>query len=331
MQADAAARLFRALGDTTRQRLLVVLLQHELSVTELVRILGQPQSTISRHLKVLRDAGLVLDRREGTNILYEAAAPSRNGHDPTLRDRLQEWMDSQRLPEQMAQRLKAVLRESREQSESFFSSVAYRWDQLREEHFGASFHLEALTGLLPSDWTVADVGTGTGFLLPVLARTFRSVIAVEMVPEMLSMARSRPDLEDVDNISFRQGSLEKLPVQDESADLALAVLVLHHVESPPAALEELGRIVKPGGRLLIVEQAAHSLSEFHERMQDRWWGFEASELEEEVSEAGFEDVESKPLPARADRPASAAEAPGLFALSARRREPYVSSWSPELD
>jgi ArsR family transcriptional regulator len=148
---------------------------------------------------------------------------------------------------------------------------------------------------------------------------------------MLSMARSRPDLEDVDNISFRQGSLDKLPVQDETVDLALAVLVLHHVESPPTALEELGRIVKPGGRLLIVEQAAHSLSEFHERMQDRWWGFVASELEEEVDEAGFEEVQSRSLPARADRPASAAEAPGLFALTARRRKPYVPSWSPELD
>ena len=331
VDTEVAAKLFKALSETTRQRLLLVLLHHELSVSEVVQVLGQPQSTISRHLKVLRDAELIVDRRDGTNVLYAAAAPSRNGDDPTLRDRVQEWMDSQRLPGQLAHRLKMVLRDRQRRSESFFSSMAHRWDQLRTEHFGGQFHLEALTALLPGEWTVADVGAGTGFLLPVLSRSFRRVIAVEMVPEMISVARARADLEVADNISFGQGSLEGLPIQDGAVDLALAVLVLHHVPSPPAALAELGRIIRVGGYVLIVEQGAHTLSEFYEQMQDRWWGFEPVELAGQVSVAGFEDVRHRPLPGRADPPAAGPQAPDLFVLRARKRPPGSSGWTPEQD
>ena len=321
VDTDIAARVFKALGDVTRQRLLLVLAHQELSVSELVQVLAQPQSTISRHLKVLREADLVVDRRDATSVMYAAASPSANGHDGNLRGRIQEWMDAQRLPGQLAGRLKKVLNDRQERSESFFSGAAHRWDQLREEHFGGSFHLEALTALLPAEWTVADVGAGTGFLLPVLSRTFRRVIAVEMVAEMILVARSRGDLQEAQNISFRQGSIEALPIQDQAVDLALAVLVLHHVASLPDALAELGRIVKPGGQLLVVEQVAHSLSDFYERMQDRWWGFEATELAGQVAGAGFEEVRHRSLPAGQGRLPSGSQAPDLFVLRARKGPP----------
>jgi ArsR family transcriptional regulator len=338
MGPDQSARLFRALGDVTRQRLLLLLLQQELSVSELVRVLGQPQSTVSRHLKVLREAELVADRRDGTNVLYAASRQPSNGQTSGLRDRIREWMDSQHLPSRLAKRLDRVLKERQRRSESFFSGAADRWDQLREAHFGRRFHLEALTALLPPEWTVADVGTGTGFLLPVLGRTFEQVIAVELVPEMLLQARSRPELEGMDHVSFRQGSADALPIRDGSVDLAVSVLVWHHVASPPAALAELWRILKPRGRILIVEQTAHEFKEFYERMQDRWWGFEPGDLAVQVAEGGFDDVRCRPIPLDQERSAKSPEAPGLFVLTACKREPssgaggaQSSAWAPEGD
>ncbi len=323
--------LFKALGDPTRHRLLQVLNHHELNVSEIVGVLGQPQSTISRHLKVLRDADLIRDRRDGTTMLYEAANGEANGPLPTLRKRIRDWLDTEPLPQPLAHRLERTLRDRARAGRDFFARVGHRWDQMREEHFGRQFHLESFTALLPREWTVADVGAGTGYLLPLLARTFRKVIAVEPVEEMLAAARSRPEIETFHNITFHQGGLEDLPIAAESVDLALAFLVLHHVPDPAAALVEMARILKPGGRVLVVEQTAHQFREFHERMQDRWWGFEAEDLGRSVLKAGLSDLHHRPLLAAQDRPGNAPDAPELFVLTARKTSQKESNWTPEWD
>lgn len=268
--------VFKALADPTRQRILQVIVNQDVNVSELVEVLRQPQSTVSRHLKVLREAELILDRREGTAAVYAAVSPAPNGNGVKegLRGRLLEWVADEPLPRAVARRLDKVLHRRRVRTEAFFERVGHRWDQMRVDCFGAAFPFEALTALLPQEWTVADVGTGTGYLLPSLVARFRRVIAVDPVPAMLEVARSRLDPRDLDHVDFRSGDLSQLPIDEGQVDLALAILVLHHVPSPPEALAELGRIVKPGGRLLIVEHAAHQCAEFHERMQDRWWGFE---------------------------------------------------------
>lgn len=312
--------VFKALADAKRQRILQALVRQELNVSELVRILDQPQSTVSRHLKALREADLIRDRREGTTVTYSGIAVAQNGNGESgdIRSRLLDWIAEQPLPRAVARRLESVLQQRRARTEAFFEQVGHRWDQMRIECFGRAFQFEALTALLPREWTVADIGTGTGYLLPLLAARFRQVIAVDPVPAMLEIARTHRDLVRADNIEFRVGDLSRLPIDDGGVDLVLAVLVLHHVPSPRQALQELLRIVRPAGRLLIVEQAAHQYDGFYEQMQDRWWGFEPDSLADHVARIGFVDVGHAPLASAEPANTQAPQAPELFVLTARR-------------
>jgi len=313
-----AELLFKAMSDTTRLRLLQVLLQHELSVSELVDVLRQPQSTVSRHLRVLKESGLISDRRDGTAVFYAAAPKGSDPESNGLRSDLLDWAGKQPMPGQVKRRLDRALRQRAEGTIGFFDEVGHRWDQMRVGYYGESFHLEALTALLPSAWTVADIGTGTGYLLPTLAAAFRKVIAVDPVDRMLEVAMMRPELSAARNVEFRQGDLSQLPIDDEGIDLALAVLVFHHVPSPLEALGEIARVVRPGGKVLIVEQQAHRLEEFHERMQDRWWGFEPEWLVAQAKSVGFGKPAWKPLQTAEQTKGSAPESPDLFVFTAER-------------
>ncbi|MBN1511759.1 MAG: metalloregulator ArsR/SmtB family transcription factor [Phycisphaerae bacterium] len=310
--------VFKAMADRTRRALLQVLLQNELSVSELVEVLGQPQSTISRHLRVLREAELVSERRDGTTVLSSAIVPGANGETSGLHARIVEWAGQQPVAKAVARRLDSVLRRRSARAIGFFEDVGQRWDQMRIECFGDRFHLEALLSLLPPDWVVADIGTGTGYLLPVLAGCFRRVIAIDPVETMLGVARGRPELAKAANVEFRQGDLSRLPLDDEAVDLAIAVLVLHHVPSPGEAVREIARVVRPGGRVLVVEYQAHELREFHERMQDRWWGFAPDELAGRLEAAGLRDVRRRTLTTAEPLGKAAVEAPDLYVMTATR-------------
>ncbi|MHC4696494.1 MAG: ArsR/SmtB family transcription factor [Planctomycetota bacterium] len=306
--------VFRAMADGTRQRTLVVLTRHELSVSELVEVLNQPQSTVSRHLKTLRDAGLIHDRRQGSTVMYSVRTPTNERNGSALTGRMLEWIAEQSLAGSLRTRLDTVIHRRQGMSDEFFTQVGRHWDSLREEAFGATFHLEAVLALLPADWTVADVGTGTGYLLPALASHFDQVIGVDPVEEMLEAARHRVQTDALGNVKLRQGDLSRLPVQGGAVDLAVAMLVLHHVPSPQEAVAEMCRIVRDNGRILIVEQTAHEHEAFRKRMHDHWWGFEPAELERLVESIGFEQVRSKKL-VTAD---CAADAPELFVVTGHR-------------
>ena len=326
--------MLKAMADPTRQKLLRVLSCHELAVSELVEVLDQPQSTVSRHLKVLRESGLLADRRFGSSVRYAALPPNPvlpggaakangNGHnDPghvgALRDRLLDWAGQVELDESTCGRLELVVSRRRARTDEFFDVVGSRWDQLRIEAFGQAFHLEALAALLPADWVVADIGTGTGYLLGILSERFRKVIAVDPAEAMLDVARHRPEVRTAQNIEFRRGSLEKLPIESGEVDLAIASLVLHHVEQPAEAIAELARGIKVGGRLLIIEQAAHQLVEFHERMGDGWWGFKPEELVEPLRTQGFGEVRTAVLSSARPVKGKVADVPGLFVVTGRR-------------
>jgi ArsR family transcriptional regulator len=321
--------IFKALADATRQRIVHVLAIEELSVTELVEVLDQPQSTVSRHLKILRDAGLVMDRRNGPTVLHSTCPPAvapnpprpptaGNGGDgqSQLRHRLLDWLGRQPLDDDIRERLDRVIRARRAESAGFFDTIGARWDQLRIEAFGETFHWEALAWLLPREWTVADVGTGTGYLLAGLSARFAQVIAVDPSEAMLQAAQARPELAAARNVSFRAGSLDRLPIESGTLDLAIASLVLHHVAEPPAALGELRRCVRPGGRLLIVEQESHHDAEFHGRMGDHWWGFEPAGLLNWTRQAGFTEAIVYPLATARPTTRRGMECPKLFALAA---------------
>lgn len=298
-----------ALGDPTRARILHATERHELTVADLCKILQSPQSTVSRHLKVLAEDGWLTARREGTSRLYRMA---RGELDPAARRLwalVREQTAATPVVQQDDQRLARVIEEQRSRSQAFFRSTAGYWDRLRAELFGDRFDLEALAGLLDADWTVGDLGCGTGRLAATLAPFVGRVVAVESSREMIDAARAR--LGAHHNVELRTGDLEALPIEANALDAATMSLVLHHVAHPPEALAEAARVLKPGARLLIIDMYPHDRAEYREQMGHAWLGFEPERLQSWLGEAGLARPRIVAL-----RPDSSARGPALFAATA---------------
>jgi SAM-dependent methyltransferase len=300
-----------SLAEPTRARALRLLDGRELTVADLCAVLQAPQSTVSRHLKVLADDGWISARAEGTSRLYRMV-PSRL--DPAAR-RLWALVREQAARATIAgeddQRLDRVLAERRSRSQAFFRSAAGQWEKLRRDLFGERFDALALAALLDERWVVGDLGCGNGQIAALLAPHVRRVIAVERSSEMLASARRR--LAQLENVELRPGDLESLPIDDGALDAAALGLVLHHVVEPAVVLREAARALRPGGRLLIVDMAKHGRIEYGEQMGHVWLGFESAELVEWLAEAGFEGARVTPLPLE-----PAARGPRLFVASAHR-------------
>jgi ubiquinone/menaquinone biosynthesis C-methylase UbiE len=272
------------LADPTRLRLLRLLERHELGVAELCDIVQLPQSTVSRHLKVLADEGWVKSRAEGTTRLYRMAedtsgAPRRLW--AIAREETGGWatvgQDQLRLTRRLAARRPAA--------EAFFAGAAGEWDRLRQELYGGSFTQAALLSLLPAEWDVADLGCGTGQTAAALAPHVKAVVGVDQSPAMLRAARKRT--QGLANVELRQGSLEALPLDDTSVDAALLVLALTYLADPQRALRESSRILRPGGRLVIVDLLRHDREEFQRQMGQARPGFAPEALAAMLHEAGL--------------------------------------------
>src|SRR6516165_4147293 len=244
-----------SLADTTRSRTLLLLDRHELTVSELCRIMQLPQSTVSRHLKALADAGWVTARAEGTSHLYTLTRDDLDASARRLWVLVREQIGSTPAAAQDERRLQATLSERRTKSQEFFSSSAGQWDRLRSELFGDRFHLAALAAFADPSWTVGDLGCGTGLVTLALAPFVAHVTAVDGSAAMLQGARRR--LQQLDNVDLRRGELEALPIDDGRLDAAVMMLVLHHVPEPSRAVAEVARVVKPGGRFLLVDMLPH--------------------------------------------------------------------------
>jgi len=300
-----------ALADITRARLLLVLERHELTVSELCAALQLPQSTVSRHLKVLADEGWVTSRADGASNRYQLApqldAPVRRLWQAT-RDQIAGLAETTRDRE----RLRSVLARRPTRSQEFFSSAAGQWDRMRVELFGARTELLPLLGLLDPSWTVGDLGCGTGPLAHALAPFVRQVIGVDESTAMLKAARFR--VAGLPNVELRRGELQALPIEDATLDLAIVVLVLHYLARPAAALAETRRVLGPGGRLLLVDMMPHERAEYRQAMGHLWQGFSEGQMQDWLEEAGLEADGYHPLPAD-----PVAKGPMLFALSARKR------------
>lgn len=299
------------LADPLRGRVLLCVEEQELSVGELCAVLQQPQSTVSRHLKVLSDGGWLASWREGTSNLYRLAGGDLDGEAAELwrlvRRRVSE------LPAARQDRLRrdAVLRERRARSREFFAETAGEWDRLRRELFGARTELVPLLGLLDPEQTVGDLGCGTGATAELLAPFVARVIAVDESDEMLAAAGRR--LAGLPHVELRRGALEALPVENGELDAAVLMLVLHHLPDPAAVLDEAARALAPGGRLLVVDMLAHDRVRFREGMGHQWLGFEPERVERWLAAAGFEAARVAPLAADPE-----ARGPNLFAATARR-------------
>jgi ubiquinone/menaquinone biosynthesis C-methylase UbiE/DNA-binding transcriptional ArsR family regulator len=295
-----------ALSDPTRCRMLLLLEKHELTVSELCSVLQMPQSTVSRHLKTLADDGWVTSRRDGTSRFYSMPVDDLDVAAARLWPLISEQVTSTRGAEQDERRLRGVLGRRRAKSQEFFASAAGGWDRLRGELFGDEFFLWAVLGLIDPTLVVGDLGCGTGQLTEVVAPHVSRVISVDGSDDMLDAARQR--LSGATNVDIRRGELEGLPIESGELDVAMLSLVLHYSPEPPRALAEVGRVVKAGGRVLVVDMLPHDREEYQQQMGHVWLGFSESQITRLLAGAGFENVRVRMLPVDPD-----AKGPALFA------------------
>lgn len=291
-----------ALADPTRGRILLLLEQQALTVGEVCSVMQLPQSTVSRHLKVLVDEGWASARSEGTSRLYRIGN-LRSGS-RQIWDTVKSEVSTTVASEQDRQRLRAVLELRRDKSAAFFSAAAGDWDRMRLELFGSNAEMLPLLALLEDHLVVGDLGCGTGQISRMLAPFVARVIGVDGSAPMLEAARLR----GVHNVELREGVLEQLPIADGELDVALFFLVLHYVVDPLIALKESMRALKPGGRMLIVDMMPHDNEEMQEHMGHLWPGFSTQQLNDWLAAAGFPRAQHIALPVDAR-----AKGPALFA------------------
>jgi ArsR family transcriptional regulator len=299
------------LSDATRVRILMAVEQHELTVSELCAVLQLPQSTVSRHLKQLRDQGWIDSRAEGTSRFYRGRVRELEPASRRLWALVRDSVGDSAAVASDRRRLDESLRRRRERSQAFFAGASLQWDSLRDELFGRHVDLAALPALLDADAVVGDLGCGTGRWTERLAPFAARVVAVDGSSAMLRSAQAR--LQRFANVEVRQGELEDLPIGDGELDVAAIVLALHHVADPRAALREAARTLKEGGRLVIVDMQPHEREEYQRDMGHVWLGFAPEALEPLVTSAGLESFDYIPLPADLD-----ARGPSLFVARARR-------------
>lgn len=285
------AGTFQAIGESTRLRLLRLLARQELNVQELVAILEMRQPSVSRHLGVLREAGWAVQRREGTYSWYRATAPAGvpDGADlqrtvTVIADQVAEAADDDR-------RLASVLAERELRRRELFAGLADHWDRVRSRFEHPDLHAGMVAALVPPGLRVIDVGTGTGALLPVLARAAERVVAVDQSQALLDRARSRCRDAGCANVSFQRADVRALPFPDGAFAAAYASMVLHHVDDPGQALRELARVTAPGGRVVVVDFTSHDLQWMRDELAHRWLGFTPEELAAWAADAGLEPVQ----------------------------------------
>ena len=299
-----------ALADPTRSRLLLALERNELTVNELRAIMQLPQSTISRHLKMLSAEGWVEARAEGTSRHYRIATDSLDQATRRLWHLVREEVVHSSAAEHDARRTQSVLAERSTRSQQFFSTSAGQWDRMRLELFGRRADT-ALLGLLDESWKVADLGSGTGAIAQSIAPFVSQVIAVDESNAMLSAARKR--LNGIENVDIRNGRLESLPLADGEVDVALLFLVLHYAPDPARVIKEAVRVLKPGGRLLVLDMMPHDRQDLRQTMGHLWQGFDNATLTGWMQSAGLDGIRYNPLP-----PDPEAKGPMLFAATGKR-------------
>jgi ArsR family transcriptional regulator len=292
----AAGGLYRLLGDEARLRMLRVLSIERLNVTELTQVLGLAQSGISRHLGLLRKAGLVQESREG-GFAYYTAGPT-PGHADLWAMLERHFADA--ADDAAVRADDARLREVQRARKERFATHGTEAGQLVPGRSWAAWG-RALGMLLPP-WRVADVGCGEGYLTVETARWASHVVAVDRSPDVLDRARALATRRGVDNVSWEVGEIERLPIADASVDVALLSQALHHADDPARALAEAHRVVTPGGRLLVLDLRAHDQAWVRDRLDDRHLGFDDRTLAGLVAGAGFTNVRTATGASLADGP-----------------------------
>ena len=287
MDMNQAAATYRLLGEEARLRLLRVLARERLNVTELTQVLGIAQSGVSRHLGLLKDAGLVTESPAGGFTYYRLSEPASDSPDRSLWALLREqFAAAEGTPRARADdaRLQEVLRHRREN----FDIHGTEAGQLVPGRSWAAW-ARALGHLLPP-LEVADLGCGEGYLTIEAARWARTVIAIDRSAAVLRGARALARRHGLRNITWKRGEIEHLPLADESVDVALLSQALHHAADPAAAVDEAARVLRPDGRLLLLDLRPHDQTWVKERLGDRWLGFSDDALGALLRQAGLHHV-----------------------------------------
>ncbi len=292
-----------ALSDPARVRLLAVLANGELSVGEIAHVLQVPQSTASRHVKALETAGWVERRASGTtSLLRFANAP---GDQATrLWQAVSEPVTETARHQEDLDRVTAVLA-ARTPDQGYFGRVSAGWDQVRRDLFGDGFMLPTALSLVDANLVIGDLGCGTGHVVAAIAPSVTRVIGIDQEQVMLDVARARTA--EYDNVELRPGGLSALPLEDDTLDAALCMLVLHHVADLKAAFHEIARVLHPGCRLVALDMRAHDRQEYRAAMGHVHLGFDRADLEGPARAAGLRLERWTDLP-----PQPGAQGPPLF-------------------
>ena|ERR1017187_5520790 len=284
-------KTLRAVADPNRLRILLLLGGEELSVAELQEILVMRQSTISTHLSQLKQAGLVEDRRTGKSNLYRLTNSATSSGVGVLDGLLKQAREDipESGPDQAAMR--SVLKKRQDKMRSFFDSVAGRLG--RDYVPGKSWKslAETLLRLMPP-MVIADLGAGEGAFALLLAQQAKKVIAVDSSAKMIEVGREQALRHGVENVEYRLGDMEEIPIGDGEVDLVFFSQSLHHALHPERAVEDVWRILKPGGRIVILDLVKHRFEEARELYADEWLGFSETDVEAMLEKSGFRSVQT---------------------------------------
>lgn len=293
---DRALAVLKAAAEETRFRILVLLQEGALSVSDLTDILGQSQPRISRHLKLLVDAGLIERHREGAWAFFSLA--DKTGFARFLKVMFRELDVSDRLLASDRERLTLVRKQRAELAQSYFSQLAPEWDKLRSLHASEAAVDTEILRLLGDKpvHSLLDLGTGTGHILQLLGERAERVVGLDGSHAMLSVARANLEKVGLSGVELRQGDIHALPFERDEFDLIVLHQVLHYFDDPARAIREAGRLLKPGGRLLVIDFAPHHLEFLREKQEHRRLGFSLEQMQGWFGEAGLDTIEHVDLP-----------------------------------
>jgi ArsR family transcriptional regulator len=289
-----AHKTWTLLADLTRLRLLAILRREELSVAEIQQVLGQSQSTISNQLALMRQAKLVETRREGKYIYYRA--------DLDLDQATRHVTDAalelyQSMPEAARDQaaLEVILRQRQQAAQNFFNKIAGKMGQIPCPGRTWQAVGPLLAQLVPDDVVIADLGAGEGWLSQLLAQRAKKVIAVDLSPKMVAVGQAESKAHKVKNLEFRIGDIIAPPIAGRSVDIVILSQALHHIPQPSQALAAALKILKPKGRILILDLMEHHIDEARNLYGDYWLGFNPTDLHLWLKDAGFHKISIQPL------------------------------------
>ena len=289
MAADSLQQLFKTLADPTRVRILALLEKEELAVQELMQVLGMAQSRVSRHLGILRAAGLLRDRRDGTFVYYRFV-PAEEGVWREAWDLVRRARTDDSSHERDQHTLARVIEARASRTRAWFDSVGPEWDALRKTFNDDVLRAQAIARLVEPGMRVADVGTGTGILAIELARLGLRVVGIDHSEAMLAAARRKLQAEGIAGVELRRGDIAALPLRDGEVDAAFAHMVLHYLSSPADGIREMARAVRPGGRVVLVDFVPHELEWMRQELGVLWLGFDMADVRRWLADTGLSSI-----------------------------------------